>query len=150
MTDMDRYNERILSILQAEGRIANVELAERVGLSPSACLRRVQELERSGVILGYRAVVDRSRVDRAFLAYVAIGLSDHSKAAQIAFEAALAEVPQVREVHNVTGSVEYLVRVETRDLEAYKVIHNEVLGTIPQVVSITTYVVMGSSKDARG
>jgi Lrp/AsnC family leucine-responsive transcriptional regulator len=150
MVEIDGYNDRILSVLQAEGRIANVDLAARVGLSPSACLRRVQELERSGVILGYRAVLDRGRMGRGFLAYVAIGLSDHSKSAQLAFEAALAEVPEVREVHNVTGSVEYLLRVEARDLESYKVVHNEVLGTIAHVVSITTYVVMDSSKDERG
>jgi len=146
---MDRYNDRILSILESEGRISNVELADRVGLSPSACLRRVQELERQGVITGYRAVVDREQLGIGFLAYVTIGLNEHSKAAQLAFEGAITEAPEVRECHNVTGGVEYLLRIETRDLAAYKTLHTDVIGTAPHVASITTYVVMESPKDER-
>lgn len=146
---MDRYNEKILQALEREGRISNVELAGRVGLSPSACLRRVQELERSGVITGYRAVVDRTRLGQGFVAYVAIGLSEHSKTAQLAFEAAITAAKEVRECHNVTGGVEYLLRVETRDLAAYKSLHTDVIGTAPHVASITTYVVMESPKDER-
>jgi DNA-binding Lrp family transcriptional regulator len=149
MTAMDRYNERILSELSRDGRISNVALAERVGLSPSACLRRVQELERSGVIRGYRAVLDRTALGRGFVAYVAVGLSDHSKAAQHAFEAAIADVPEVLECHNVTGTVEFLLRVECADLAAYRNVHTDVIGTLPMVTSITTYVVMESAKDAR-
>lgn len=149
MTAIDRYNERILRELEQDGRVSNVELAGRVGLSPSACLRRVQELERSGVILGYRARIDRTRMGRGFVAYVAIGLSEHSKPAQLAFEAAITAAPEVRECHNVTGGVEYLLRVETRDLAAYKSLHTDVIGTAPHVASITTYVVMESPKDER-
>lgn len=76
---MDRFDERILQALQADGRISNVELAERVGLSPSATLRRVQELERKKVIKGYRVIVDKSQLDIGFVAYVAIGLNSHTK-----------------------------------------------------------------------
>jgi DNA-binding Lrp family transcriptional regulator len=149
MNDLDRHNERILLILEKEGRISNVDLADRVGLSPSACLRRVQELERSGVIAGYRAVIDRTRLGQGFLAYVTIGLAEHTKAAQLAFEAAITAAPEVRECHNVTGGVEYLLRVETEDLAAYKTLHTDVIGTAPHVASITTYVVMESPKDER-
>lgn len=147
--DLDRYNERILQELERDGRVSNVELAARVGLSPSACLRRVQDLERRGVLVGYRARIDRSRLGQGFVAYVAIGLSEHSKHAQLAFEAAITAAPEVRECHNVTGGVEYLLRVETRDLAAYKGLHTDVIGTAPHVASITTYVVMESPKDAR-
>jgi DNA-binding Lrp family transcriptional regulator len=150
MNALDRYDDRILSVLGREGRIPNVALAERVGLSPSACLRRVQELERRGVILGYRAVLDPAALGRGFLAYVAVGLNEHSRPSQEAFERAVADVAEVRECHNVTGAVEYLLRVETADLAAYKRLHADVLGTLPQVASITTYVVMDSSKDLRG
>ncbi|MEM8647160.1 MAG: Lrp/AsnC family transcriptional regulator, partial [Pseudomonadota bacterium] len=86
MVKLDAINERILRELTADGRTSNLELAERVGLSPSACLRRVQELERSGVIKGYRAVLDRAAMGVGFVAYITVGLSDHSKASQEAFE----------------------------------------------------------------
>jgi DNA-binding Lrp family transcriptional regulator len=146
---MDRIDDHILRILAEHGRIPNIELAERVGLSPSACLRRVQELERSGVIAGYRAVLDRTAMGKGFVAYIAVGLNDHTKKGQEGFERAVAQAPEVLECHNITGSVEYLLRVEVADLAAYKTFHTDVLGTFPQVNALTTYVVMGSPKDAR-
>ncbi len=111
MVKKDSINDKILQALSRNGRMPNLELAERVGLSPSACLRRVQELERSGVITGYRAVIDRSKLGVGFVAYMAVGLSEHTKAAQQAFERAVARAPEVVECHNVTGTVEYLLRV---------------------------------------
>lgn len=149
MTDLDPIARNILRILSAEGRIANQDLAARVGLSPSACLRRVQELERRGVIRGYRAILDPGKTGIGFVAYVTVGLSRHTKAAQEEFERAMRAAPEVRECHNITGTVEYLLRVEVPDLVAYKRFHTEVLGTLPQVVALTTYVVMGSPKDER-
>ena len=149
MIKMDGIDRKILRELSSEGRISNLELAERVGLSPSACLRRVQELERSGVIAGYRARIDPAKVGASFIAYVAVGLSSHTKKAQSDFEAAMAIAPEVRECHNVTGAVEYLLRVEAADLAAYKHFHTEVLGVLPQVNAITTYVLMDSPKDER-
>jgi len=146
---MDALNQRILRELARDGRIANVELADRVGLSPSACLRRVQELERSGVIAGYRAILNPEKRGIGFIAYVSVGLSTHTKAAQDDFEAAIARAPEVVECHNVTGAIEYLLRVEVADLANYKHFHNEVLGTLPQVTAITTFVVMSSPKDER-
>ena len=149
MVKLDVINNRILHELTQDGRISNAELAERVNLSPSACLRRVQELERSGVIRGYRAVLDRAALGSGFTAYIAVGLSDHTKKSQRAFEDAIITSPEVRECHNITGVFEYLLRVEVTDLAAYKVFHTETLGTLPQVNSITTYVVMESRKDER-
>ena len=84
------------------------------------------------------------------MAYVTVGLSDHSKAAQEGFERAMDRFDEVRECHNITGTVEYLLRVEAGDLASYKLFHTEKLGTLPQVRQITTHVVMGSPKDARG
>ncbi|WP_136636011.1 Lrp/AsnC family transcriptional regulator [Pseudooceanicola onchidii] len=146
---MDDLNRKILRELTRNGRISNLELADRVGLSPSACLRRVQELERSGVITGYRAVLDPVKKGIGFTAYVTVGLNAHTKAAQEAFEAAIAHSPEVVECHNITGSWEYLMRIEAADLAAYKAFHTEVLGTVPQVSAITSYVVMASPKDDR-
>ncbi len=149
MAKMDQINEKILRELTRDGRISNLELAERVGLSPSACLRRVSTLEQAGVIKGYRAVLDPVKTGVGFLAYVTVGLSQHTKASQEAFERAMARAPEVRECHNITGSVEYLLRIEAADLAAYKAFHTEVLGTVPGVNAITSYVVMGSPKDER-
>lgn len=149
MAHLDAIAQKILRELSNDGRLSNLELADRVGLSPSACLRRVQEMERRGLIRGYRAVLDRTQLGTGFVAYVAVGLSHHTKRDQEGFETAIAEAPEVRECHNVTGSFEYILRVEAADLAAYKHFHTEVLGVLPQVSSIMTYVVMGSPKDER-
>lgn len=149
MTYLDVKSEEILRILTTNGRISNLELAERVALSPSACLRRVQDLEKRGVITGYRARIDPAARGIGFVAYVSVGLSRHSNAAQLAFERACRTSPQVRECHNITGTVEYLIRVECRDLAAYKQFHTDVLGAFEWIATITTHVVMGSPKDDR-
>lgn len=149
MTKSDTITQKILQILTRDGRISNIDLAERVGLSASACLRRVQELERSGMIQGYRAVLGQKARGIGFIAYIAVGLSDHSKASQEAFERSISRSPEVRECHNITGTMEYLLRVEVLDLASYKVFHTEVLGVLPQVNAITSYVVMDSPKDER-
>lgn len=146
---MDQFDEKILRELGREGRLSNAALADRVGLSASACLRRVQDLERRGVITGYRATFDRAALGSGFLAYVTVGLSDHSKMAQEAFERAVSRLPDVRECHNITGDREYLLRVECADLPSYKRFHTDHLGMIPGVAAITTMVVMGSPKDER-
>jgi len=146
---MDQINARILQELSCDGRISNITLADRCGLSPSACLRRVQDLERRGVIAGYRAVLNRSAMGVGFIAYATVGLNSHTKASQEAFERAMAIAPEVVECHNITGSVEYLLRIEVADLPSYKTFHTDVIGVLPQVNAITSYVVMGSPKDAR-
>ncbi|MFC0312993.1 Lrp/AsnC family transcriptional regulator [Chromohalobacter canadensis] len=146
---MDAVDRRILQVLTQDGRISNVQLAERVALSPSACLRRVQELERTGVIRGYRAVTDPQRMGRGFVAYVTVGLSSHTKAAQETFERAMYVASDVVECHNIAGTFEYLLRVESQDLASYKRFHTEMLGTQPHVSAITTHIVMSSPKDER-
>ena len=147
---MDQIDRKILHALESDGRISNSALASAVGLSPSACLRRVQELERSGLIRGYRAVLDRSRLGGAVTIFVMVGLNAHLSKDARQFEAVMEEAPEVRECHNITGSVEYLLRVEVEDLAAYKTFHADTLGTLPQVASITSHISLGSSKDMRG
>ena len=149
MKQIDDISARILRLLARDGRLSNLDLADLVGLSPSACLRRVQELERTGVIKGYRAVLDGAKMGVGFVAYVTVALNTHTKASQEAFERGVARAAEVRECHNITGTVEYLLRIEAADLAAYKHWHTEILGVLPQVQSITTFVVMGSPKDDR-
>ena len=146
---MDRINRKILQILEADARISNALLAERVGLSPSACLRRVQALESDGVIRGYRAIIDRAAMGGGFTIFVSVGLSNQSHASATAFERAVAAAHEVRECHNVTGSIEYLLRVEVADLAAYKNFHANVLGEMPNVNSITSHICLASPKDER-
>ena len=150
MANIDPISAQILQELCGNGRISNIELADRVGLSPSACLRRVAALEASGVIQGYRAVLNPEALGHGLLAYVTVGLGEHTKQAQQAFERAMARFDEVRECHNITGAVEYLLRVETTDLAAYKLFHTEKLGILPHVRQVTTHVVLGSPKDERG
>lgn len=150
MTDLSPKDQEILRVLEGDGRISNLALAEAVGLSPSATLRRVNALERDGVIRGYRAVMDPAKLGDGFLAYIGVGLSDHSTAAQAAFERAMERAPEVRECHNTTGTIEYILRVECADIAAYKTFHSEYLGALQYVNAITTYVVLGSPKDLRG
>ena len=149
MAKIDQKDRQILRVLASDGRISNLDLADRVALSPSACLRRVQALEAAGVIAGYRAVLDPVKLGVGFVAYLSVGLKEHTKSAQEAFERAMARAPEVRECHNITGNVEYLLRVEAADLASYKAFHTDILGALPQLATISTPVVMASPKDER-
>ena len=95
-------------------------------------------------------VLDPAAMGRGFVAYLTVGLSDHSKEGQARFERAVARLDEVRECHNITGTIEYLLRVETADLAAYKAFHTDRIGTIEGVRQLTTHVVMDSPKDERG
>lgn len=149
MIELDSINSQILSVLEKDGRISNIDLASKVGLSPSACLRRVQELERSGVIKGYRAVIDRAVIGEAITIFVTVGLSGQLKKHAQDFERAMKATAHVKECHNITGSVEYLLRVEVQDLATYKEFHSNVLGVLSQVSSMTSHICLGSAKDVR-
>jgi len=150
MIELDHYNAEILQYLQVDGRMSNIDLAKHVGLSPSACLRRVQDLERRGVLKGYRAIVDRKSLGQDVVIFVMVGLSGHLRKDSLAFEAAMDNAPEVKECHNITGSVEYILRVEVADLTAYKAFHADRLGTLSMVGSITSHIVLGASKDRLG
>lgn len=150
MASIDDIDRRIMRALAQNGRLSNVELADRVGLSASACSRRVAELERSGVIQGYRAIIAPEARNAGFTVLAAVGLSAHTKAVQERFERAVSRAWQVRECHNTTGSVEYMLRIEVPDLASYKEFHTEVLGAFPQMNQLTSYVVIASPKDERG
>lgn len=150
MIELDTFNAAILQNLQNDGRMSNIDLAKQVGLSPSACLRRVQDLEKRGIIKGYRALIDRKALGQDIVIFVMVGLSGHLRKDSLAFEAAMDKAPEVQECHNITGSVEYILRVEVADLSAYKSFHADRLGTLPMVGSITSHIVLGASKDRLG
>ena len=149
MSELDPASEKILSTLEGSGRLTNIELARRVGLSPSACLRRVQELERSGVIKGYRAIIDRSALTPRITVFVLVGLEQQLYEDARVFERAMDMAPQVLECHNIAGNVEYLLRVEVGDLTEYKDFHAQTLGQLRQVKHITSHFCLDTSKDLR-
>ena len=121
MTQLDRYDRRILEVLQQEGRISNQDLAERIGLSPSPCLRRVRALEETGVITAYRAVLDAKALGLTLLALVHISMDRHTPERFANFEQAIAELPEVLECLLITGQdADYQLKVIVRDMEDYQ------------------------------
>jgi len=119
--EVDRFDRRILEVLQAEGRISNQDLAERIGLSPSPCLRRVRALEDGGVIAGYRAVLDARKLGLTLLALIHISMDRHTPERFANFEEKVRALPEVLECLLITGQdADYQLKVIVRDMEAYQ------------------------------
>lgn len=117
---LDTFDRKIIAALQADGRLSNVELAERIGLSPSPCLRRVKRLERDGYIDGYRAVLDRSGVGLGFTVFVGVKIDGHANDRAGDFEEAVLGMREVIACHMVSGTVDYLLEVVVPDLAHYQ------------------------------
>jgi Lrp/AsnC family transcriptional regulator, leucine-responsive regulatory protein len=117
---LDRVDRRLLEVLQREGRLANVALAERVHLSPSPCLRRMKALEEGGVIEGYRAVLDREAVGLGLTVFVEVKVEGHSEAVASAVQEAVTAMPEVVSCHIVSGAADFLLEVVVPDLRAYE------------------------------
>jgi len=118
---LDRYDRNILQILQEEGRISNQDLAERIGLSQSPCLRRVRALEESGLIIGYRALVDARKLGLTLLALIHIAMDRHTPERFANFDAAVNALPEVLECLLITGQdADYQLKVIVRDMDAYQ------------------------------
>ena len=145
---MDRLDRAIISILQDDGRLTNLELAQRIGLSPSPCLRRVKRLEDEGVITGYRAVVDPKAVGRGFDVIAYIDLSPVDAATVTAFEAAVQEVDAIVECHRMMSKPDYFLRIAVADLQAYERLYIKSLASLPGVASITSQIAMKNIKTA--
>lgn len=119
--ELDRYDRSILEVLQQEGRISNQELADRIGLSPSPCLRRVKALEEGGVVTGYRALVSARALGLSLMALIYISMDKHTPERFANFEAKLAELPEVLECLLITGQdADYQLKVVVRDMDAYQ------------------------------
>lgn len=133
---LDRIDRKILAALQEDGRLPNNELAERVGLSPSPCLRRVKALEEAGVIARYVALVDPASVDLPVNIFVSVSLERQVEARLDGFEAEVMALPEVLECYLMTGDADYLLRVVVPDLASYERFLKEHLTRIPGVASI--------------
>jgi Lrp/AsnC family leucine-responsive transcriptional regulator len=118
---LDNYDKHILDILQQAGRISNQELAERIGLSPSPCLRRVRALEESGIIAGYRALLDAKALGLSLIAFISISMDRHTPERFENFEARIAAMPEVLECSLITGrDADYQLKVIVRDMDAFQ------------------------------
>ncbi|MCA3455273.1 MAG: Lrp/AsnC ligand binding domain-containing protein [Rhodobacter sp.] len=146
--DLDDFDHAILRQVATEGRIAVVELARRIGLSKSPTQVRLRRLEELGVITGYRAVLDPIRIGQAHVAFVEVRLSDTREAALQAFNRAVLTIPEVEECHMIASRFDYLLKVRTRDIQAYRRVLAERLSALPHVASTSTYVAMEAVKDA--
>jgi Lrp/AsnC family transcriptional regulator, leucine-responsive regulatory protein len=119
--EIDRYDRRILDELQRDGRISNQELAERIGLSPAPCLRRVRALERSGLIAGYRALLDARQLGLSLMALIHISMDRHTPERFANFDRLVAELPEVMECLLITGQdADYQLKVVVRDMDAFQ------------------------------
>jgi Lrp/AsnC family leucine-responsive transcriptional regulator len=119
--DIDRYDRQILAILQQDGRISNQDLADRIGLSPSPCLRRVRALEEAGLIAGYRALLDARKLGLSLMALIGISMDQHTPERFANLEAAIADIPEVLECLLITGQQsDYQLKVVVRDMDAYQ------------------------------
>jgi len=119
-SSLDAIDRRIVAELQADARLSNVQLAEKVGLSPSPCLRRVKRLEQAGYIEGYRAALRRERVGLGFSVFVGVKIDGHANERALTFEKAVTAIPEVISCHLVSGEADYLLEVVVPDLEHYQ------------------------------
>ena len=144
--DLDRIDRKVLSILQEDGRIANLKLAEAVALSPTAVLARVQRLTRDGFILGYEARLNPLKLGAGMLVFVEVLLDRTTPNVFDQFKAAVQVHPEIMECHMVAGGFDYLLKTRSADMNAYRVFAGNVLWQLPGVRETRTYAVMEEVK----
>lgn len=135
---LDKFDRKILEALQRDGRISNVELAQKVLLSESACLRRVRALEQAGYISGYVAVLDHKKLGRAGTAFVHIALRREDQSELAAFEQAVQRIPEIMECYLMTGEFDYLLRLVVSDMADFERLHNDALTRLPGVSRVNS------------
>ena len=141
--NIDRFDRQILRLLQQDGRISNQELADRIGLSPSPCLRRVRALEEAGYITGYRALVDAKALGLALMALIHISMDQHTPERFDHFEAAIAGIPEVMECLLITGqAADYQLKVLVKDMDAYQELLLNRINRIPGVTGVRSSFVL--------
>jgi Lrp/AsnC family leucine-responsive transcriptional regulator len=148
--EIDRFDRAILRELSANGRMSVTDLAERVGLSKSPCQVRLKRLQARGYIRGFRAVLDPVRLGLDHIAFVEVRLTDTTEAALQAFNAAVQRVPEIEQCHMIAGAFDYLLKVRTKDIRAYREVLGDTISALPHVASTSTHVSMEAVKDDGG
>ncbi|MGO4571406.1 Lrp/AsnC family transcriptional regulator [Microvirga sp. 2TAF3] len=144
--NLDAIDLKILTALQEDGRLTNNELADRIGLSPSPCLRRVRRLERDGFIRTYRAVLDRESVGLGLTVFVEIKVEKHSRDNARALQEALSAMPEVVSCHMVSGTADFIAEIVVPNLKAYERLLTEKLLTLPMIGDIRSNFVLTRAK----
>ena len=144
--DLDRIDLRILNVLQSDGRVSNLKLAETVALSPTAVLARVQRLQRDGYILGYEALLNPVKLGAGMMVFVEVLLDRTTPNVFEAFKAAVQVYPEITECHMVAGGFDYLLKTRMADMMAYRAFAGTVLWQLPGVRETRTYAVMEEVK----
>ena len=144
---LDRIDRAILAILARDGRISMTDLAGQVGLSKTPVTARVRRLEAEGVITGYRAELSARRLGLEHVAFIEVRLSDTREAALAEFNRAVRAIPEVEECHLIAGGFDYLVKVRTEDIQAYRRVLSEQVSRLPHIAQTSTYVSMESIRD---
>ena len=150
MANLDDIDLRLLAELQGEGRVTNVELAQRVGLTAPPCLRRVRSLEEAGVIRGYHADLDAGRLGFSITVFAMVSLKSQAEDALREFEAAMNELPEVREVHMLNGEIDFILKIVSRDLQSFQEFLTSKLTPAPNVESVKTSLTIRTAKDQPG
>jgi len=148
-TKIDKLDRELLRALQTDGRLSNAELAPRIGLSASACFRRLQRLETSGVIAGYTALLDGEAIGRPTTVFIEVTLDSQGQSALAAFERAVQACPDILECHLMSGDFDYLLRVAVADMRDYERVHQQV-AAFRHVARIRTAFAMRSVIGRRG
>ncbi|EDM71686.1 proline dehydrogenase transcriptional activator, putative [Roseobacter sp. AzwK-3b] len=145
--ELDRFDRAILGVLAVDGRISITDLARRIGLSKSPTQARLRRLEADGVITGYRALFDPIRLGLDHVSFVEVRLQDTREAALAEFNAAVARVPEIEQVHLIAGNFDYLMKVRTQNMSDYRRVLAEHISTLPHVSNTSTYVAMQAVKE---
>ncbi|MBO9473433.1 Lrp/AsnC ligand binding domain-containing protein [Shimia sp. R10_1] len=145
--DLDRFDRAILELLSRDGRISITDLAREIGLSKSPTQARLRRLEREGVITGYRALLDPIRLGLDHVAFVEVKLSETRERALQAFNEAVAEIPEIEQAHMIASHFDYLLKVRTSSMSAYRRVLGEKISALPHVASTSTYVAMQAVKE---
>ena len=150
MDSFDKIDRRLLSELQAEGRITNVELAKRVGLTAPPCLRRMRALEDAGVIRGYHAEVDPAKLGFSITVFAMVSLKSQAEADLRAFEDHMKALPDVRECHMLNGEIDFILKIVSRDLQSFQEFLTSKLTPAPNVASVKTSLTIRTAKQMPG
>lgn len=145
---LDQYDLKIIQILMNDGRIPVTELAKQIGMSKSPCQARLKKLQSDGYILGFRALVDHSKLNMEQVAFAEVKMSDTRESALIEFNNAIKLIPEIEECHLIASSFDYLLKVRTQDVRAYRKVLGESISSLPNVAHTSTHVSMQSIKDS--
>ncbi len=144
---IDRFDEKMMQILSTDGRIAITDLAKKLGMSKTPCGVRLKRLMSDGYITGFKAVLNPVKLDMNHVAFVEVRLQDTKEAALKAFNESVQLIPEIEQCHMIAGSFDYLLKVRTKDIIAYRRVLAERISDLPHVASTSTYVAMESVKE---